>query len=212
MLPALRQCLRMALVLGLVSVLTACATPSPTPILTASPEPTPRPAVVVPTSTPAPSPTPRPTSIPVAVCPTVAEERYFDEMNSELRRVGTLTIMMSEDFQRASDDPYLIEDPFWVMGMGNQFYAISRAADDILDISAPSSAAKVRRAADQMAQRLKTSMALYEIALDEKVGEPKRGRERRALDMDMLAEATTILTYAGDDGRHVKGLIASFCE
>ena len=32
MLPALRQCLRMALALGLVSVFAACATPSPTPI------------------------------------------------------------------------------------------------------------------------------------------------------------------------------------
>ena len=97
------------------------------------------------------------------------------------------------------------------MGMGTQFWAISRAADDILDISAPSSVAKVRRAADQMAQRIKTSMALYEIALDDKVGEPRRNRERRALDMDMLDEATNILTYAGDDGRHVMGLIASFC-
>ena len=210
MMPDLRQCLRMALVL--VWVLAACTTPSPTAIPTASPEPTPRPAVVVPTSTPAPSPTPRPTSIPVAVCPTVAEEEYFDEMNSGLRRVGTLTIMMSEDFQRASDDPYLIEDSFWLMGMGTQFWVMSQAADDILEMYAPSSAAKVRAAADQMAQRLKTSMALYEIALDEKVGEPKRGRERRALDMDMLDEATNIMTYAGDDGLHVKGLIASFCE
>ena len=118
---------------------------------------------------------------------------------------------MSEDFQRASDDPYLIEGPFWLMGMGTQFWVISQAADDILEMYAPSSAAKVRAAADQMAQRLKTSMALYEIALDEKVGDPKRGRERRALDMDMLDEATNIMTYAGDDGRHVMGLIASFC-
>ena len=120
--------------------------------------------------------------------------------------------MMGEDFERARDDPYLIGDAFWLMGMGNQFYAISGAAGDILDINAPSSAAKVRRAADQMAQRLKTSMTLYEIALDEKVGEPKRGRERRALDMDMLDEATDILVYAGDDGRHVRALIASFCQ
>ena len=211
MLPALRQCLRVALVLGLVSVLAACATPSPTP----TPKPTPIdtasasariPGAVAPTSAPWRSP------VPIATCPTVAEERYFDALDGELRRVGTLTIMMSEDFQRASDDPYLIEDPFWLMGMGNQFWVISRAADDILDISAPSSAAKVRRAADQMAQRLKTSMALYKIALDEKVGEPKRGRERRALDMDMLDEATTILTYAGDDGRHVRGPMASFCQ
>ena len=145
-------------------------------------------------------------------CPSYVEQAYFDALESELRRVGTLTIMMSEDFQRASDDPYLIEDPFWVMGMGTQFWVISQAADDILEMHAPSSAAKVRAAADQMAQRLKTAMTLYEIALDEKVGEPKRGRERRALDMDMLAEATTILTYAGDDGRHVRGLMASFCQ
>ena len=210
MLPALRQCLRMALVL--VCVLAACATPSPTPIPTALPEPTPRPAVVVPTSTPAPRPTPRPTAIPVAVCPTGAEERYFDEMNGELRRVGTLTIMMSEDFQRASDDPYLIEDFSWLVGIGTHFWVISGAADDILDISAPSSASKVQRAADQMARRLKTSMGLYEIAFDEKWGEPKRGRERRALDMDMLDEATNIMTYAEDDGRYVKALMASFCQ
>ena len=167
-----------------------------------------------------PRPTPRPPVTPTPVdiiptataCPTVAEERYFDDMASELRRVGTLTIMMSEDFQRASENPYLVEDPFWLMGMGNQFYAISGAADDILDINAPSSAVKVRAAADQMAHRLKTSMTLYEIALDEKVGEPKRGRERRDLDMNMLDEATTILIYAEDDGRHVSGLMASFCQ
>ena len=120
--------------------------------------------------------------------------------------------MMSEDFQRASENPYLIEDSFWVIGMENQFYVIERAADDILAMYAPSSAAKVRAAASQMAQRLKTSMALYEIALDGKVGEPRRDRERRALDMDMLDEATNILIYAGDDASHVKGLIASFCQ
>ena len=96
--------------------------------------------------------------------------------------------------------------------MGNQFYTISRAADDILEMYAPSSAANVRAAADQMAQRLKTAMTLYEIAFDEKVGEPKRGRERRDLDVDMLDEATEILTYAGDDGLHVRALMASFCQ
>ena len=63
-----------------------------------------------------------------------------------------------------------------------------------------------------MARRIKTAMTLYESAFDEKWGEPKRGRERRALDMDMLDEATTIFTYAGDDGLHVKALIASFCQ
>ena len=120
--------------------------------------------------------------------------------------------MMSEDFQKASDDPYLIEDPFWLMGLGTHFWVIGGAADDILDISAPSSAGKVRAAADQMAQRLKTSMTLYEIAFDEQWGVSKRGRERRALDMDMLDEATTIFTYAGDDGLHVKALMASFCQ
>ena len=119
---------------------------------------------------------------------------------------------MSEDFQRASDDPYLIEDPFWIMGMGNQFYLIDRAADDILEMYAPSSAAKVRAAAEQMAHRIKTSMAIFEIALDDKVGEPRKDRERRPLYFDMLDEGTNILIYAGDDGLHIKGLIASFCQ
>ena len=53
---------------------------------------------------------PTPTRVPTAIptCPSYVEQAYFDALESEMRRVGTLTIMMSEDFQRASDDPYLI--------------------------------------------------------------------------------------------------------
>ena len=103
---------------------------------------------------------------PTGQCPSEVEQIYFDELNSKMRSIGTLTTIIGEDFARAGADSSLLFDGVWVMGITNNTYAIGRNADDILTLSSPGSAELVRKPAYDMAWRIKQEMSALEEGVE----------------------------------------------
>ena len=103
---------------------------------------------------------------PTGQCPSEVEQIYFDELNSKMRSIGTLTTIIGEDFARAGADSSLLFDEVWVMGITNNTYAIGRNADDILTLSSPGSAELVRKPAYDMAWRIKQEMSALEEGVE----------------------------------------------
>ena len=146
-------------------------------------------------STPTPEPAP---STPTPTCPTDSEQRYFDDLTGKMRSIGAQYGTLGEDLARAAEDTALLRDEVWVIGVENTLYIIDRQANGILALSGPESTASVSHAAQQMAQRIQTSMQFYEQGL-------------ASLDFDILEQGADYSTPAGDDAEHIYGLIASFC-
>ena len=199
MLPALRQCQRVALVLGLVSVLTVCSTPSPTPIPTASPDPTPRPAVVVPTSTPAPRPTPRPTAIPIAVCPTKAELAYFKEVIKYFHVTSKSALATGDLLMQASRDISVTETLDWQVTIAVHFTLLKEAADTILDATAPLSVRSISEPVEMSARLLKYGINNFLLG----------GANS---DIDALEAGTIAFEQATSESRKAGEAATTFCE
>ena len=139
-----------------------------------------------------------PTAAPTATCPTADESEYFDDLGSITRSIGGIVGLISEDFARASQNPRLLEDDIWAMGITGNADVISRQADAILALTPPASAVDMGQVAEEMALRIKTAMSLYAEGV-------------KNVDLDALEGGNTILTLAGDDARHITGLINTFC-
>ena len=141
---------------------------------------------------------PDPTAAPAATCPTADEAAYFDALNRVTRSIGGMVELIAEDLARASQNPQLLEDDIWVMGITGNTDVVSQHADNILKLVPPVSAVDVGGAAQQMADRIKTAMNFYSEGVAN-------------TDIDTLEAADASLTLAADDARHITGLINTFC-
>ena len=152
-------------------------------------------------------PTPEPTITPIPTrplteaqeCPTPEEQVYFDTIQSDLLRLGTLTTMMSEDLGRPAANQMLYTDDLWQMTMANHFDLLPRYADDLLKHDVPPRAAEVGRLMQRMVSEYQTAIAMYADGIAN-------------LDPDVLAEGEYWITLATDDVGYIKGQIASFCQ
>ncbi len=89
----------------------------------------------------------------------------------------------------------MLLDDVWVMGITNNTYVIDRAADAILGLPSPVSAEVVR----EPAQRIKSAMPAVEYGVE-------------GLDLEELEMGVAIMSDVATDSRHIRGLIASFCQ
>ena len=139
------------------------------------------------------------TTVPTATCPTDSQQEYFNALTGEMDRIGALTTMIGEDLSRAGGNPSLLLDDVWVMGITNNTYVIDRATDAIWGLPSPVSAEVVREPAHEMAQRIKSAMPAVEYGVED-------------LDLEELEMGVAIMSDVATDSRHIRGLIASFCQ
>ena len=140
-----------------------------------------------------------PTSAPAtSACPTSAEQDYFNELDGEMRGLGTLVTILGKDLERAEQNPLLLADEVWIMGRDQDIHIISLRAEGIPELESPESAAKVSRVAQQMSQRVQTAMAYLKIGIKDS-------------DDAALNDFSRILEQSAGDVRHIRGLIDSWC-
>ena len=145
---------------------------------------------------------PSPVAVKVAVlvdCPSSEEQEYLDAIKSDLIRLSTLTIMMSEDLARPAENLHLYKDDLWRMTMENHFYVSRRSADTMLEHDPPASASKLAALIERMVGDYKDAMDLYEGGIAN-------------LDSDMMQAADDKITLATDYVSYIRGEMASFCQ
>ena len=140
-----------------------------------------------------------PTSTPTAECPTPAEQEYLDAIESDMRRLATLTTMMAEDLVRPTENPYLYEDDLWRMTMENHFRVLPLFADALLEHDPPASASTLRALIERMVGDYKSAIELYEGGVAN-------------LDADMMVAGADKMTLSTDEARQIGAQIASFCQ
>lgn len=131
-------------------------------------------------------------------CPSDAERQYFADLGGIMRSIGATVSLMSDDLAKVDRDPALVFDELWAMGATNYMHGTSHLADTIFDLDAPPAAASVQQAAEQMANRIKAAMDLFEQGIEN-------------FDVAALDEGNVSLALAGNDTQHITGLITTFC-
>ena len=167
------------LMIGIITATVGCNTPAET---------------VQPAATAASAPSPT-----VTECPTSEEQEYLDAVQSDLRRLGTLTTMMSEDLVRPTENLHLYEDDLWRMTMENHFYVLQASADALLEHDPPASATSLQGLIERMVGDYKSGMVFYKAGIAN-------------LDADMLIAGDDELTLATDDVRQIGAQVESFCQ
>ena len=184
-------------IMAIIVAIVSSVTDSPeTTSAEESPAPT---STDTPTSTLTPLATASNTDPPAAsACPTSAEQDYFNELDRQIRGLGTLVTMLGEDLERAAQNPLLLADEVWLVGRDQDIHIISLRAEAISKLESTESAAKVSRAAQQLSQRVQTAMAHLKIGIKDS-------------DDIALNNFSRVLDQSAGDAKHIRGLIDSWC-
>ena len=104
--------------------------------------------------------TPEPTAAPtIDLCPTEAEQRYFDALAEQLLVIVDASFSTSDLLHEAAEDLSLFFDEAWQLSAAVQFATMGIAADTILALAAPSSVSHIQELANEAAEHLNAGNA-----------------------------------------------------
>ena len=148
-------------------------------------------------------PTAAATAAPVVaitpVCPTEAEQEYFDQVSSEGLAAFTLVTMFGEDLQAASETPLIIFDEGWMFSRETDVLLMESAFDRMIAIEAPTSAAHIDRQVEEIGHIMQESLSTINGGIQD-------------IDMETLVLGAVQMERVGPLILEITDTTLAFCE
>ena len=184
-----------AVLFVIAMVLVGIFAPTPDEIATAAP------AVSTITPTQLATATPIPTVPPTETCPSPEEQAYFDAVQRTMRSTFATLEIVGDDFTRAGQNPRLLNDAIWIMGIESNTYATRHNANTLRALVPPPAAVDIHATVTRMAEELLIATNLIDAWTV-------------SFDADVLDNATEYMVLIGDDAGVIRASMnpLNFCN
>ena len=109
-------------------------------------------------------PTPAPSPAPDA-CPSPAEAAYLDTLDGHMRSFGAQMGLLGERWREAAENPLLLFDDVWVLGRETDLTVLMLEADQMIELSPPSSAVQIDRMVERTMQKTRDALGVISIGV-----------------------------------------------
>lgn len=148
-------------------------------------------------------PTAAATAAPVVaitpVCPTEAEQEYFDQVSSEGLAAFTLVTMFGEELQAVEETPLVVLDDFWKFARETDVMGLDARFDDLIDLEAPASVSHIDRQVEDIAHLTKEALRNIDVGIQD-------------FDLDMLNLGASQMERVTPKLRALTHEMETFCE
>lgn len=136
--------------------------------------------------------------IPTPPCPNVAEARYLDDLDAEMRSFGASMGLLSEDWVDASANPFLLFDETWVFARETDLMVLELQADQMIALSAPVSARELDGLVETTMVQAKDALRMMSTGVTQ-------------TDMAMLVKATDMMRGVSERAVWIRSDMDNFC-